>query len=86
MPGTAVENLATLWSRIKDKYTEFGTRDKYGSMRMSMFAAGGCAWSPGSVAAGCWLTRMPTVLRHQTLALLEESWQAGCWLARVLTA
>ena len=50
MPGTAVENLATLWSRIKDKYTEFGTRDRYGSMKMSMFAAGGCARLRGTAA------------------------------------
>ncbi len=41
MPGEPGENLATLWLEIKKKYKEWDTKCRYGTMKMTMFSAGG---------------------------------------------
>ena len=50
MPGEPAENLATLWLWIKDKYVEFGTKVRFGTMKMTMFSAGGGAKLRGTAS------------------------------------
>ena len=41
MEGEPGENTARLWQMIQDKYKEFGTAHRCGTMKMSMFSPGG---------------------------------------------
>ena len=50
MTGEPGENLARLWRMIKDKYQEFGTEHRCGTMKMTMFSPGGGAKLRGTAA------------------------------------
>lgn len=50
MTGEPGENLARLWRMIKDKYKEFGTEHRFGTMKMTMFSPGGGAKLRGTAA------------------------------------
>ncbi len=91
MPGTAVENLARLWQMIQDQYKILGTRDRYGKMKLTMFASGGCARLRGTAALirgigpalhAVWLELCKSNLK--VYRQVELCLRTGCHLEQIL--